>query len=582
MHAMATKVIDSRFFDSRAKGADVSAKEKWLGYLLGPAGALLVNAILGGGLLNIFYTDVIGIGSLWKGMFLVVFPIVSKILDAITNFIMGWIIEQTRTKQGKARPYILLSAILIPISGVLLYLVPNADQKVQAVYILLTYNLFHSFSFTIYNMSHSLMVPLSTRNSTQRGSVAVFNQVASVMVTGIIAALLVPMLVLPMIGTSKTMWMTAMSTISILSLPLILLEYYFTKERVTEELGSQQEKKVPYSKTAKAVLSDKVTLLILAFFFISTMASTIKTNSAVYFCNYVLGTYSDGVTQTLLNVIGGIPMGIGIFAVWPIAKKIGKRNVTVLGMIIMAIGSAICCLAPTNMPVMLVGQFIKNLGSLPAAYVFMALFADVLDHLEWRNGFRCDGLAMSIYSTFVVVLNGLSLGILNLVISFTGYVYPYTATVETLDSVLAQIAAAGQSMQLSVDALKPTLDGVYTIAVNQNAATNFALVFLFVGLDVLACLICAVLLMMVNVEKTIAFKQQVIRRRLGKPEQAPDKDAEKAAAKLQKKLASMTPEKRAAFEAKQKEKQAKLAAYWEKESQKNEAYYQKVQASLEK
>ncbi len=315
MHAMATKVIDSRFFDSRAKGADVSAKEKWLGYLLGPAGALLVNAILGGGLLNIFYTDVIGIGNLWKGMFLVVFPIVSKILDAITNFIMGWIIEQTRTKRGKARPYILLSAILIPISGVLLYLVPNADQKVQAVYILLTYNLFHSFSFTIYNMSHSLMVPLSTRNSTQRGSVAVFNQVASVMVTGIIAALLVPMLVLPMIGTSKTMWMTAMSTISILSLPLILLEYYFTKERVTEELGSQQEKKVPYSKTAKAVLSDKVTLLILAFFFISTMSSTIKTNSAVYFCNYVLGTYSDGVTQTLLNIIGGIPMGIGIFAV---------------------------------------------------------------------------------------------------------------------------------------------------------------------------------------------------------------------------------------------------------------------------
>ena len=246
---MATKLINSKIFNSRINTSDVSAKEKWIGYLVGPAGALLVNAILGGGFLNIFYTDVIGIGNLWKGMFLVVFPVVSKIIDAITNFIMGWIIERTRTKQGKARPYILLSAIfLVPISGVLLYLVPNADQKVQAIYILLTYNLFFSFSFTIYNMSHSLMVPLSTRNSTQRGSVAVFNQVASIMVTGIIAALLVPMLLLPMIGTSKTMWMTAMCTISILSLPLILLKYYFTKERVTEELGERAEKRFPTAR----------------------------------------------------------------------------------------------------------------------------------------------------------------------------------------------------------------------------------------------------------------------------------------------------------------------------------------------
>ena len=321
--------------------------------------------------------------------------------------------------------------------------------------------------------------------------------------------------------------------------------------------------------------------MILLFFFINTLAAAIKTNSTVYFCNYVLGTYSDGVTQTLINVIGGIPMGIGIFAVWPLAKKIGKRNITVIGMVIMAVGSAVCCMAPTNMTVMLVGQFIKNLGALPASYVFMALFADVLDHLEWKNGFRCDGLAMSIYSTFVVVLSGISLGLLNFIISSTGYVHPYTATADTLNSVLAQIAAAGQTLQLSVESLKPTLDGVYTIAVNQNAATNSALVILYVGLDVFTSLVCAALLMMVNVEKTIGFKQRVIRQRLGKPEDVADTDAEKAAAKLQKKLSAMSPEKRAAFEAKQKEKDAKLLAYWEKESKRNEAYYTKMQASLQ-
>ena len=445
---------------------------------------------------------------------------------------------------------------------------------------MITYNLFFSIAYTIYNMSHSLMVPLSTRNTTQRGAVAVFNQVAAIMVTGIIAALLVPMLLLPMIGTSKAMWITAMSTVSILSMPLVLLEYYYTRERVTEELGAEEEKKVPYAKTVKAVFTDKLTVLILVYFFLSTLSNTLKINSTIYYCNYVLGTYADGITQTLINVIGGIPMGIGIFAVWPLAKRIGKRNIVVLGCLIVSLGSAICCAFPTNMPGMLAGQFVKNLGSLPAAYVFMALFADVLDHLEWKNGFRCDGMAMSVYSTIGVVLGGVSLGLLNLIISSTGYVKPYTATTETLNTVVSQIAAAGQTMQLPVEALKPTLDGVYTIAVNQNAATNQALLFLFVGLDVIVGVLCAAILMLINVEKTVGFKQQVIRQRMGKTEEVVDEDAKKAAERLQKKLSAMTPERKAAFEEKQKEKEAKLLAFWEKESKANEAYYAKMQASL--
>lgn len=577
---MTKNLLDSKFFDSRITSPNVTAKEKWIGFLIGPTGALLVNAILGGGFLNIFYTDVIGIGNLWKGMFLAIFPVIAKILDAITNFIMGWIIERTHTKQGKARPYILLAAILLPISGILLYTVPNADQKIQAAWIMITYNLFFSIAYTIYNMSHSLMVPLSTRNTTQRGAVAVFNQVAAIMVTGIIAALLVPMLLLPMIGTSKAMWITAMSTVSILSMPLVLLEYYYTRERVTEELGAEEEKKVPYAKTVKAVFTDKLTVLILLYFFLSTLSNTLKINSTIYYCNYVLGTYADGITQTLINVIGGIPMGIGIFAVWPLAKRIGKRNIVVLGCLIVSLGSAICCAFPTNMPGMLAGQFVKNLGSLPVAYVFMALFADVLDHLEWKNGFRCDGMAMSVYSTIGVVLGGVSLGLLNLIISSTGYVKPYTATTETLNTVVSQIAAAGQTMQLPVEALKPTLDGVYTIAVNQNAATNQALLFLFVGLDVIVGVLCAAILMLINVEKTVGFKQQVIRQRMGKTEEVVDEDAKKAAERLQKKLSAMTPERKAAFEEKQKEKEAKLLAFWEKESKANEAYYAKMQASL--
>ena len=177
---------------SRIKAAEVTKGEKWLGYLVGPAGALLVNAVLAS-YLNVFYTDVLKLTGVWGGAFLMVFPIVSKIIDAITNIVMGQIVDRTRTKEGKARPWLLLSAILMPITGVLLFTVPTASETVQVIWIMVSYNLFYSIAFTSYNMSHTLMVPLSTRDTTDRGSLSVFNQIATIMMSGILVALLFPM-----------------------------------------------------------------------------------------------------------------------------------------------------------------------------------------------------------------------------------------------------------------------------------------------------------------------------------------------------------------------------------------------------
>ena len=345
-----------------------------------------MNAVLAT-YLNVYYTDVLKLTSLWGGTFLVIFPIISKVVDAITNVLMGYIIDRTKTKQGKARPWILFSAPLMTISGILLFVVPSGSTTLQAIWVMISYNLFYSFAYTIFNMSHNLMVPLSTRDTTQRGELSVFNQIATIMMSGIIVALIFPMLIMPAIGVDKSKWITLMSILSILVLPLTLLEYYFTKERVSEETKNENNN-VSLKKQLSAVFTDKYMIIIYVYFLIYTCGTTIKNISLVYFCNYVLGSYNDGYTQTMLSVIGGIPMGIGIFAVWPLAKKFGKRNVTAVGFVIYAIGGLICWLFPYNMTIMLVGQFIKNIGGLPCSYVFMALFADVLDHVEYKNGFR--------------------------------------------------------------------------------------------------------------------------------------------------------------------------------------------------
>ena len=475
-------LLDCKALQSRVRSEDVKPAEKWLGYLLGPAGALLLNAVLAT-YLNVYYTDVLKLTHVWGGAFLVIFPIVSKIIDAITNVVMGYIIDRTHTKEGKARPWLLLSAPLLTITGILLFTVPSGSETVQVIWVMVSYNLFYSFAYTIFNMSHNLMVPLSTRNITERGSLSVFNQIATIMMSGILVALVFPVAVMPMIGVDQGKWIGLMSVLSILALPLTLLEYYFTKERVTlEERSAGIEKTVPFAQQLKAIFTDKYMLLIYAYFLIYTAGTSIKNLSLVYFCNYVLGSYNDGITQTMLSVIGGIPMGIGIFAVWPLAKKFGKRNVTLAGFILYAIGGAICWAFPTNMVIMLVGQFIKNIGGLPCAYVFMALFADVLDHLEWKTGFRSDGVAMSVYNIIAVAMVGICTGVFNGLLGHAGYIAPEIVNGVTM--------AAAQS---------DTVKGVIT--------------FGFVGLEVFTGVILAVLLVFLNVEKGIEKKQAEIKAR---------------------------------------------------------------------
>ncbi|MNC45980.1 hypothetical protein D3C75_949740 [compost metagenome] len=140
------------------------------------------------------------------------------------------------------------------------------------------------------------------------------------------------------------------------------------------------------------------------------------------------------------------------------------------GSLIFVIGGLICWLFPTNMSLFLAGQFIKNIGGLPASYMFMALFADVLDHIEYKAQFRCDGVAMSIYNIIAVTMGGISLGLFNGIISAAGYVAPYY---DKLGNLIAE----------------------------QTGIVKNAISFGFVGLETITGIIMIVLLLLLNVEK---------------------------------------------------------------------------------
>src|SRR5574344_3029825 len=125
--------FDSPLLASKCKRAVPDKKEKIFGYLIGPIGGQLLYFLIQTWL-NIYYTDVLGLTEI-NPDFLFYFPLFSGIAVVIFNLLFGYLIDRTRTKQGKARPYILLSVLLLPIAGTLLFAIP--DDNVTAMYALI-------------------------------------------------------------------------------------------------------------------------------------------------------------------------------------------------------------------------------------------------------------------------------------------------------------------------------------------------------------------------------------------------------------------------------------------------------------
>ena len=430
---MKRKFFSSPLLNSRIHSEDTQKSEQVFGYFLGPCLVYMMYNGVAGTYLTQFYTDVLGL----VGGFLTMMPLVSKLISGIVSIFIGRMIDKTRTSQGKARPWILVSGILLTVCGILLYAVPQASYEVQLAWVVISYNLFFSLAFSIYSLSHTLMVPLSTRNTKQRDSLAMLTSTGTAMIPGMLVTIVMPLLVkaIGVGAAAQGRWITVMGILSIIALPATLVEYYFTKERVTVQTqDAAKEDTVSFGQQIKACFRDKYWVMVILFTLILHLCSTLSTNSMIYYCNWVLGSSVDSgaFNQILVNSIGQFPMGLGVVALWPLVRKFGKRKVTVIGFAIASIGALAVLLAGDNMVAVLAGLFVKSSGSLPT-YVMAALLAEALDHVEQQNGFRADGFSASVNSIGQTVMMGLSQTILLAGINNFGYITP-----ESTAQVIAQ------------------------------------------------------------------------------------------------------------------------------------------------
>ena len=466
---------------SAIRSQEVRLPEMLLGYFIGPFGALLSSGIFTS-FLNKYFTDVLALDE----AFLSVLQVASTVLIVAANLIVGQLIERTSCLAGKARPWVLLSALTLSVASVLMFIVPF-EGAAKMVWIAIAYNLYYAVAYPIYNTANSTLIPVSTRNSQQRGALASFTNVAGLGVMGV-GSMVFPILVSQVMKNDQNMWFMVMLGVAIFSALTIFLQYKFTRERVTEEAmtsGGSQEIKAKAASLGEqlgAVTSEKWWWIVILFYLGFQWAGAMKNGSMSYFCEWVIGatgTIDWGLAQTVLSVLGAIPMAVAALFVVPLANKFSKRTVCMVGMLAGAAGGVIAGLGSHNFVLVAVGVALKCLGSAPACYLILAMLADVIDHIEFKRGIRTDGLTMSIYSSLMVAATP----IMNAVF-------------------MAMLNAANYQ--------RPT-GGAGTII--QTAAVQSTITVGYIWVETIAYVVCAALIFFFTVEKKLPEEQAAIAAR---------------------------------------------------------------------
>ena len=467
---------------SLVKSNEVKLPEMLFGYFIGPFGALLSSGIFTSILQN-YFTDVLKLDL----SFLTGLQLVSTIFIVAANLIVGQLIERTKALAGKARPWILLSALTLSIASVLMFIVPF-EGMAKMVWIAIAYNLYYAVAYPIYNTANSTLVPVSTRNSQQRGALASFTNVAGLGVMGV-GSMVFPILVSFALKENQTLWFVAMLAVAVFTALTVLLQYKFTRERVTEELlwenaGENKQTDASIGAQLRAVTSEKWWWIVMVFYLIFQWAGAMKNGSMSYFCKWVMDNSffgsadAWGASQSLLGILGAVPMAIAAAFVVPLSNKYTKRVVAMIGMLVGVVGGVIAGFANGNIIGVAIGVALKCLGSAPACYLILAMLADVIDHIEFKSNIRTDGLTMSIYSSIMVAGTPICNAIFSAVLGLAGY---------------DQAAVVGETV--------------------QSVAAQSAITGCYIWTETIAFAVCAALMVLWTVEKKLPEEQESINRR---------------------------------------------------------------------
>lgn len=394
----------------KAKGL-ISLKEK-ISYGCGDLASNLV-LVLTSTYIVFFYTEALKLNVAVIGTIM----LVSRLLDGFTDILMGFIMDHTHSKYGKARPWILWLAIPFGIFTALVMCVPPMwSDMAKYIYVFVSYNIIVTILYTAINIPYGALNSLMTRDQGERQSINIFR-----MVMAQVGSLIINGFTLPLVnavggsGDQKS-WIIIACIYGALASVLFLICFRNTKERV--QAVTEKDQHISFGKTLKLLVKNNYWLLLCLVWVVSVLGMSMGMSTGTYYFKYMLGNENLYGYLTMIQTAVGI---IGMIAMAPLVTKFGKRNVALVGSIISFTGQALMLVAPTNVAWLAFTCVVKGVGSATLSGTIFTMIADTIEYGQWKTGTRVEGSLYSATTFGAKVGAGVGMAVATSIMGAAGY-----------------------------------------------------------------------------------------------------------------------------------------------------------------
>jgi GPH family glycoside/pentoside/hexuronide:cation symporter len=388
-----------------------------LGYGLGDAASNFFFQVFNIFLLY-YYTDIFGLAPAAVGtMFLA-----TKVVDAVSDPVMGMIADRTNTRWGKFRPYLLWGAIPYGLLGYAMFANPELSSAGKLAYAYATYTAM-MLAYTVINIPYSALMGVMSPSSAERTKVSSYRFICAFGAAWLIGTFVTPLKNILGHGDEATGFRRTMMIFAVASILLFWVTFATTRERVT---GLSQSSNV--KADLRALVSNGPWRILFFAAIFTLMNVAIRSGGTLYYFKYWVG--DDGTPIFLIFDKTAVFMSSGLFAMMlgialtsALTRRFGKRHLMIALTLLNAISmAAFYFIPPESFALMLV---VNGLGALivgPTPALVWAMYADCADYGEWKTGRRTTALVFSAVQFAQKMGLAVGAGLSGYILSFYGFI----------------------------------------------------------------------------------------------------------------------------------------------------------------
>ena len=395
---------------------------KWynkVGYGSGDIAGNVVYAFLTS-FVMIYLTNTVGLNAGIVGTLIAV----SKLLDGVTDIFFGNLIDKTKTKMGKARPWMFWGFFGCAITLAAIFAIPTSLGKTaQYAWFLIAYTLLNAVFYTANNIAYSALTALVTKNSKERVEMGSYRFIFAFSTSLLIQTITVG--AVDALGGGAAGWRTIAIIYAIVGVITNSISVFSVKELPEEELNegneTEVEEKISLVQAAKLLFSNKYYVMICGVYILQQLYGAMI-NIGIYFMTYVLhnknlfGVFSWAVNIPLIAALVFTP---ALVAKWKGMYKLNKYSymVATVGRLFVVVAGYM-----GSVPLMLFFTAVAALGQGPWQGDMNAVIASCSEYTYLTKGKRIDGTMYSCTSLGVKIGGGLGTALTGWMLDLSGFI----------------------------------------------------------------------------------------------------------------------------------------------------------------